>query len=199
MPLIAQSFSDPPEPLCRFTVDDYHRMIEAGVLTEDDPVEFLEGWLVVKVVRGSVHDTVIGLINKALGIRLPSACHVRVQMAITTGDSEPEPDLAVVWGAIRDFIDRHPGPDDTALVIEVADSTLERDREIKGRIYANAGIPEYWIVNLTDSTVEVYSEPLRGAPTPSYGNVRSYHAGDFIPLRFKGQFADPIDCREILP
>src|SRR5436305_4096318 len=85
----------PPAPVRRFTVDEYHRMIQTGILEEDDSVELLEGWIVLKMPRNPPHDVAIDLAREAIETRLPAGWRVRVQSAITTSDSEPEPDLAV--------------------------------------------------------------------------------------------------------
>src|SRR5882762_3647803 len=95
---ITSLFGMPPLPVRRFTVAVYHRMIDVGLLTEDEPVELLEGWIVPKMPRNPPHDGTIQRINKRLGRCLPPGWDLRVQSAVTTADSEPEPDLAVVRG-----------------------------------------------------------------------------------------------------
>ena len=101
----------PPLPVRRFTVDEYHRLIETGVLGEDDDVELLEGWIVPKMARTPTHDALISFImNRSLSPRLPSGWFCRGQSAITTTESEPEPDIAVVRGSELDYLSRHPGP-----------------------------------------------------------------------------------------
>src|SRR5262245_47769905 len=122
--LLAPSAAVPPDLwLRRFTVDEYHRMLESGVLAGGERSELLEGWIVAKMTRKPPHDTTIELVDEALRGQVPAGWRVRTQSAITTLESEPEPDLAVVRGAIRDHAARHPGPGEIALVIEVADST----------------------------------------------------------------------------
>src|SRR5688572_3142360 len=102
----------PPPPYQRpFTVDEYHRLIETGVLKEDDPVELLEGWIVFKMPRNPPHDTTIDTVQEALRQKLqPPAWRVRVQSAITTSDSEPEPDVVVAAGPPSRYLKRHAGP-----------------------------------------------------------------------------------------
>ncbi len=138
-------------------------MIRAGILTDDDPVELLDGWLVSKMPKNPPHCVVTRLIRQALERLVPAAWYVDTQEPLTTADSEPEPDVVVVRGETRQYLDRHPGPEDVGLVVEVADTTLQRDRTSKKRLYARAGIPVYWIVNLPESRCEVYSEPVRGS------------------------------------
>ena len=118
----------------RFTVEEYHRMIEAGVFAADERFELLEGWIVAEITRTPPHDVAIELLTDALRGALPAGWWVRVQSAITLTDSEPEPDLAVVRGAVRDHVQRHPDAAEIAVVIEVADSSLAPDRDLKGRV-----------------------------------------------------------------
>jgi Uma2 family endonuclease len=192
-------FQLPPFPVRRFTVDEYHQMIEKGVLTENDPVELLEGWIVPKMPRKPPHDVTIGLIQAALGPRLPSGWHIRGQSALTLDDSEPEPDIAVVRGSLRTYVDRHPGPDETALVIEAADSSLAHDRVAKGRLFARAGIAIYWVVNLVDSRIEVFSDPSGPDSNPQYRQQKFYHRGELVPLVMEGKEVAAVPVDDLLP
>jgi Uma2 family endonuclease len=151
--------SIPSEPIWRLSVEQYHQMIQLGILTDDDPVELLEGWLVYKMPKNPTHRITTKLTRDALDQILPPGWYVDTQEAITLSDSEPEPDVVIVRGATQDYLDRHPTAQDIALVIEVADSTLERDRTSKKRLYARAGIPIYWIINLVDRAIEIYTQP----------------------------------------
>jgi Uma2 family endonuclease len=145
-------------PLRRFTVQEYHRMGEAGILTDADRVELLESWVAEKMIHRPTHGAVIELTEAALRRLLLSGWRVRVQSAITTEESEPEPDLVLVSGPLRQHLERHPRPPEIGLVVEVAETSLGRERA-KVRLYARAGIAAYWIVNLVDSQVEMYSQP----------------------------------------
>jgi Uma2 family endonuclease len=189
----------PPEPVRRLTVDEYHQMIRAGILKEDDPFELLEGWLVPKMTRNPPHDLALGLTEDEITRLLPAAWFRRGQSAVTTLDSEPEPDVAVVRGPRRRFGQRHPGPEDMALVIEVADSSLQRDRTTKWRLYARAGIPVYWIVNLPEARVEVYTDPTGPADAPAYRQRQDYGPGDSVPLVLDGQPIGQIPVQNLLP
>lgn len=194
------AFTTPPIPIRRFTVNEYHRMIQAGILGEDDDVELLEGWIVPKMPRNPAHDGTIAIVmTDVLTPRLPAEYHCRGQSAITTADSEPEPDIAVVRGPKRIFLIRHPGPADMPLVIEVADSSLDRDRTYKARIYANGNVPVYWIVNLADEQVEVYTDPTGPDPAAAYRIVRVYRLGDLVPFVLDGRDLGPIPVQELLP
>ncbi len=184
----------------RFTVDEYHRMIHAGILTEDDRVELLEGWIVAKMPRNPAHDTALALVQAALSAVLPPAWICRGQSAVTTADSEPEPDMAVVRGPIRRYATGHPGPADMGLVVEVADSTLARDRTLKARLYARAAVPVYWIVNIPDRQIEVYTDPSGpDAADPAYRQRRDFAADDAVPLVLEGRTTATIPVSELLP
>jgi Uma2 family endonuclease len=119
--------------------------------------------------------------------------------AVTTRDSEPEPDVSVVRGRRRDYADRHPGPEDVALLVEVADTSLERDRGWKKRIYAAAGIPCYWIVNLIDGQVEVHAQPSGPGEQADYAAHQVYRRGDRIPVVLDGAEAGTIAVDDLLP
>jgi Uma2 family endonuclease len=193
----AEIIEPPTYPLRRFTVAEYHRMAEAGILTEDDRVELLEGWVVPKMVHNPPHDATVDQAREAIDSRLPQGWRVRVQSAITTGDSEPEPDLAVVPGPAGRYRERHPGPEDVALLVEVADTSLSRDRG-KRRPYARARIPVYWIINLIDSRVEVYTDPNGPGRSPKYRRKEEYGIDDSVPLVVAGEALPPIPVRELL-
>jgi Uma2 family endonuclease len=190
----------PPLPVRRFTVDEYHQMIQAGILGEDDDVELLEGWIVPKMARNPAHDAVVSImLVDVLPPRIPKGLFCRGQSAITTDDSEPEPDVALVRGSTRDYMAHHPTPTDMALVIEVAGSSLSRDRSNKARIYATAAVPVYWIINLIDHQVEVYTDPTGPDAWPVYRVRQDFHAGDLVPFVIDGCDTGPIPARELLP
>jgi Uma2 family endonuclease len=192
------SFVPPPGPVRRFTVEEYHRLIDSGFFRHDERFELLEGWIVTKTARKPPHDVAIELASEAIGAVLPAGWRIRIQCAITTADSEPEPDLAVVRGAARDYVDHHPGPADIALIVEVAESSLHQDRHWKGRVYARAGIGCYWIVNLTDRCVEVHDDPTGPEAEPRYRRVRTFGAGDAVELVIGGRAA-AIAVADLLP
>jgi len=140
------------------TVADYHRMIEAGILDEDEHVELVEGVIVTVGPQGPRHAVVIQRLTALLIRQLGSQHAVRPQLPLTLGEaSEPEPDLAVVDVAEAASTERHPGH--ALLVIEVADASLRKDRLVKASLYAAFGISEYWIVNLTGRRIEVHRDP----------------------------------------
>jgi Uma2 family endonuclease len=189
----------PPFPVYQISVQKYHEMIRKGVLTEDDPVELLEGWLVPKMPRTPPHDAAITLTDDALRGILPPGWHTRIQCAITTQDSEPEPDIAVVEGDRRAFATHHPEPSQIGLLIESAESSVDTDRVDKGRIYARANIPFYWILNLVDRHIEVYCDPDPQAMPPRYRQSQVYRPGQMIALVLKGQSAGQVRVDDLLP
>jgi Uma2 family endonuclease len=162
-------------------------MVQSGILTDDDPVELLEGWLVTKMPKNPPHRLATQLLREALAQLVPAGWYVDAQEPITTADSEPEPDVVIVRGDRRQYRDHHPGPADVALVVEVSDSTLQRDRTTKQRLYATAGIVAYWIVNLVDGLVEVYQEPSGPASEPRYARRDDYRRGATVILTLDGE------------
>lgn len=152
----------------------YDRLIEAGIFGPEDRIELLDGLLVAREPQGSRHATVVALVRAAVESAFGSAYHVREEKPIALDErSEPEPDVVVVPGRPRDYLAAHPSR--PVLVVEVADTSLALDRLRKGRLYARAGIADYWVVNLIDEVLEVYREPVR-APSGhgdwKHGSVR---------------------------
>ena len=188
------------EPIFRLTVDQYHELIRAGKLGEDDPVELLEGILVFKMPKNTPHATTTKLARREIEGLLPEGLHYIVQDPITLADGEPEPDGAVVRGRIEDYAAAHPGPADVALVIEVADTSLVRDRGIKLRSYARAGIPVYWIINLIERQVEVYVDPDHAAhPEPQYRRRAVYGPGARVPFVLGRSAVGDVPTDSLLP
>jgi Uma2 family endonuclease len=183
----------------RFNVAEYHKLIDLGILTEDDNLELLEGYLVHKMPHNPPHDGTLQLLQAVLLAGLPLGWCLRIQCAITLGDSEPEPDGAVVRGNPRTYLARHPGPADIGVVIEVANTTLAADRIDKCRIYARAGIVCYWIINLADRQIEVYTAPSGPTATPGYGQRTDYRAGDRVPLVLDGATVTDVAVLDLLP
>ena len=156
--------------LANLTVDQYHRMNEVGILPDGAPIELIDGVLVLKDRRDEGGDPLTHGTRHALTIQrlrhlleplvAAHGWHLRTQLPVTLPpDSEPEPDLAVVRGTFDDYADRHPGPGDVAVVVEISFSSLTQDRRTKARLYADAGFPCYWIVNLRTPRIEAYEGP----------------------------------------
>ena len=168
--LIDEVRSGTAPPLMPITVDQLHQMIEAGILHDGDPIELIDGLLVRKDrsaqgERFMTHNPRYALlVSRLLRLLMSSCdafgCHLRIQLPVTMNNiNAPEPDIAAVRGTEEDYAGRHPGPADLLLVIEVADSSLSTDRSTKQRLYATAGVAQYWLINLQESQVEVYESP----------------------------------------
>lgn len=188
----------PPYPVRQFSVEDYFKLIDAGVLGEDDNCELLEGWIVPKMGKKPLHDGTIDLVLAELSKLLPSGWYPRVQNVLQTATSAPEPDFAVTRGQPGSFIDRHPQGSNVGLVIEVADSSLQIDRR-KAGIYAADGVPVYWIVNLPERCVEVFTEPQQRGSGMSYGQPRVFRNQDELELILDGKVVGNIACAKLLP
>ncbi|WP_116105161.1 Uma2 family endonuclease [Lewinella sp. IMCC34191] len=161
------------------TVERYHAMIEAGILGEDDPVELLNGKIVNRSPIGRFHAVCVRTINAHFVKLLDGKYLCSQEQPITIAEgSEPEPDYVIAWLSEHNYLDHHPYPEDIHLLIEVADKTLPRDRGAKRGIYACAGIPEYWIVNLIDRQLEIYTQPDLAAGT--YTQERILHERDTL-------------------
>ena len=149
--------------LRRWTRHEYERLIDHGFLDEDDPIELLDGLLLVKEPQHSLHRTAVLLAAKAVERAFGEGWFVQTQSPIILNDrSEPEPDVCVVHGSPRDYVDAHPTR--PALIVEVAQSGLRMARGRKAAAYARARIADYWIVNLIDRVVEVHRESARPDP-----------------------------------
>ncbi|MBI1923147.1 Uma2 family endonuclease [Candidatus Poribacteria bacterium] len=148
-------------PLRRFTVSEYHRMVEAGILYEGERVELIDG-VIIKMAQKSKHRIAKRkFAEQFYQIVLERKALLYVQAPITIADdTEPEPDLALVEYREDEYPEGHPTPGDVLLLIEVSDTTLGIDKSIKLPRYAASGIPEVWIVNLVDNRIEVYRDPL---------------------------------------
>ncbi|HSI35813.1 MAG: Uma2 family endonuclease [Phycisphaerae bacterium] len=198
-PNLPNSFQPSPDSLRRFTVEEYHRMIDAGVFSDDEPVELLEGWIVRKMGNNPPHDVATKLVSQLLEKLLPPGWHSRVQSAIATGASEPLPDVAIVKGDIRAYAQRHPGPGDIGLLVEVADSSINRDRKEKLPTYANCAFPTYWIVNIQARAIEVYTEPTGKNETARYQTIARYGVNDVVPVILDGVQLGTIRVTDVLP
>ncbi len=189
----------------RLSVGQYHEMIRSGILHNGDPIELLEGVLVPKRTRNPPHRIAVTQLRDLLMRLVGSGWHVETQEAVTLETSEPEPDLTVIRGSVRDYPDRHPGPNDIGLVVEVADSSLAHDRGQKKRVYARAGIVEFWIVNLIDEQIEVYSDPTRPvdpsdqSTQPDYRQRLVFTPGQSLPVTLDGVEAGSIAVSQVLP
>jgi len=159
----------------RITVEDYHRMGEAGIFSEDDRVELIEGEVIDMAPIGSKHANTVDEFVQLIARQLPKKGRLRVQNPVLLNDgSEPQPDLTIV--ANRSYSAAHPSPEDILLLIEVADTSLEYDRSVKIPLYGRHGIPEVWLVDLESRTVEVFREPS----AEGYRALQRHGAGEHL-------------------
>jgi Uma2 family endonuclease len=187
----------PEIPVHRFSVEEYLQLLGAGVLREDAAVELLEGLITPMSPHNPPHNGSVTLTQKALEPILPKGWFIRVQSAIVTADSMPEPDLAVVRGPYRRYLRRHPKAGDIALVVEISEATLASDRQVKGRIYARARIPAYWIVNLAEECIEVFAKP-GSASAGTYRERRVYGIDEHVPVVVDGKTVGRVAVCEVL-
>jgi Uma2 family endonuclease len=146
----------------RFTVTEYHRLAELGFFGEDERVELIKGEIIQMAAKGTPHCVCETLLFRELIRLLLDRAMVRGQQPIIIRDhSEPEPDLTIVRNINDNYLSSHPKPSDILLVIEISNSTLKYDREVKLPLYAEAGISDYWIFNLIKYCLECYSQPYQ--------------------------------------
>ncbi len=169
-----------------YTVAEYHDLIDRGVLTARDRVELIDGILVDQMPKNPPHESAIRRLTPRLVRLLPAGWVLGPQGPVTFAASEPEPDFSVARGTEADFDTRHPEPAEVGLLIEVSDFSLAFDRGDKLRVYARAGIPVYWIVNVIDRQIEVYTDPTGPATNPAYRTRTDYTAGQSVPVVLDG-------------
>ncbi len=161
----------------RFTAEDYQRMGQVGILSEDDRVELIDGEVVAMTPIGARHNACVSCATRALVIAAGEAAIVLPQGSVRLDRySEPEPDLVLLRPRADFYASRHAGPEDILLIIEIADSSIEYDRDVKTRVYAESGIPEYWLADLNANLVSRYSAPERGA----FRSLEQLHRGQSI-------------------
>jgi Uma2 family endonuclease len=185
-----------PSPLYRMTLEKYESLIASGVFNKRDRVHLINGYLVTKMAESPSHSAICEIIRLALQALLLATWHLRSDkpLRIPAQSSMPEPDLVIVRGASRDYLARYPEPADTALVVEVSLSSLDEDRAM-AEIYGKAGIPIYWIVNLVDGQVEVYTDP---GPS-GYQSHEVLAPGHVLRVRIDGVEGGEIPVADILP
>ncbi len=186
-----------PFPVRKFSKPEYQLLGKLGVLSVDDRVELLEGWIVPKMNHNPPHDLALMLVEEKFRLCLPTNMLLRIQMPISTIDSEPEPDLAMVLGPVRRYSEHHPEPNDVVLVVEIADTSLARDRQ-KCRLYARGNVREYWIVNLVDRQIEVHSQPSGPSPNPSYDSRDVYDESSTISFSIENNFQVQLRVSDLL-
>lgn len=157
----------------RFTVDDFHRMAETGILSPEDRVELIDGEIVEMTPMGPRHAARTRAIHRDLERLLGNEALVSIQLPISLGSEEPYPDVSVARWREDLYEHAHPTPEDVLLLVEVSDSTVLYDRNVKSAAYARAGIPELWVVDLPHDVVVVFTSPQSGR----YAETRDYRRG----------------------
>lgn len=185
-----------PSPLYRFSLERYEELIESGAFAMRDRFHLINGYLVAKMTQNPPHNTADELCGAALYRVIPSGWSVRASkpVRIPNRASKPEPDRTVVRGGIRDYARRDPDPHDVALAVEVSDSSLRDDREL-ARVYGGGGIPIYWIINLVDRQIEVYTLPDQGG----YRSQTIFRPGQEVPVVIDGVEVGRILVDDLLP
>lgn len=184
--------TDSPLDLYRWTVTNYHRLSEAGILDEDAGVELLNGQIIKMSPVGDLHAACVDLLDELFRDLLGKEVQVRAQNPILLNDfSEPEPDLTILKRKANFYADGAPRPEDVLLVVEVADTTLAKDRLVKKTAYAAAGIAEYWIVNLPERQVEQYLRPAG----EDYQLARTYKSDQTVESEITG----PVAVKKLFP
>ncbi len=143
-----------------WTVQEYHHMSEVGILDANERTELITGKIVLMTAKGTPHVLTLRLLASSLEKSLDGSVLVSTQEPIRLDDfSEPEPDLAIVKGTMFDYADRHPSPEDVYLVVEVADSTLKKDCEVKDKLYARSNIADYWVIDVSNRQAHIFRTP----------------------------------------
>ncbi len=163
-----------------FTIEEYYRMAEVGILSEDDRVELIEGEVIEVTPIGGRHAACVDRLNRLLNRRIGDAAIVRVQNPVRLSKySEPEPDVALLRPREDFYAQGHPTPEDVLLIIEVSETSLDYDRNVKMPLYARAGVPEVWLVDLSGEEIRVYSRPANS----SYERVERIGRGGAVTSR----------------
>jgi Uma2 family endonuclease len=166
-----------------WTVEDYHRMSELGILDSDERTELIAGQITLMAAKGTPHVTALRLLATTLDALLANRpVFVSTQDPIQLDDfSEPEPDLTIVRGTVLDYADHHPRPAQVYLVVEVADSTLKQDCEVKDKLYAQGGIPDYWVLDVKNRQLHIFRDPT---PTGYTSHLILNEPNQISPLAF---------------
>jgi Uma2 family endonuclease len=185
-----------PAPLYRMSVEQYEALIGSGTFRDHDRFQLVIGCLVAKMTQNPPHTIADDLCGDALALALPG-WYIRPAkpVRLPAQSSMPEPDRCVVRGCKRDYSTRHPGPDDVVMAVEIADTSLPQDRAMATHVYGPAGAAVYWIVNLVDRQVEVYTGP---GPT-GYASRTDYRSGQLVPIAIDGQQVAEVAVEDILP
>jgi Uma2 family endonuclease len=199
-PVVAETpAAIPSERLYRMSVDQYHEMAKHGILKPSDKVVLIRGYLVEQMTKNPPHIIAAVLTRVALEKILPNGWFLNVQDPVALADSEPEPDFSVIRGEPRLFLTHVPTASDAGMLVEISDTSLNVDRTTQLQLFAEASIPVYWIVNLVDRQVEVYTDPSGPAPKPAYARQQLFKENDSVPVVLDGAEVGRLAVRELLP
>jgi Uma2 family endonuclease len=185
--------------LVRLTIPQYHNMVAQGIIEDNNQVEFLEGILVKKMTKNRAHSLATRRLRILLEGVIPNGFYVDSQEPTATSDSEPEPDAMVIRGQPEDYQLQQPEATHVALIAEVADSSLQHDRGWKKRIYARAGIPTYWIVNLVNRQIEVFTQPSGDVESPDYFQREVFVPTQDVGVVLDGREIGRLPVKDMLP
>ena len=199
-PPAALAATVPAGPTRRFTIAEYEQLIDLGMLGERDPYHLLNGEIRLKMAVNDPHTSTAMKLERRFHRMLPDDFLVWIEKpaSFPNSNSQPEPDIAIVLGPEDRYDAGKPHADDAFLIVEVADTSLAADRGEMLEIYAGGKVPEYWIVNLIDSVVEVYTQP-RGGKKPTYRARTDYAAGESVPVVLGDKPVGVIAVSDILP
>ncbi|ODT97893.1 MAG: hypothetical protein ABS79_06770 [Planctomycetes bacterium SCN 63-9] len=185
----------------RITVDEYHRIVEAGILGAEPRVELLDGVIVNKMTKNPPHNLACDLIQHLMMSLVGTGHFISMGTSMTVEEyqGEPEPDAMILRGKPRDYTNRRRTPENAPLVIEVSDTSYSEDRSVKWSLYAASGIPVYWILNLKQNQLEIHAEPTGRGEAASYAQRTILGPDDEVPLVLDGREIGRFILREILP
>ena len=183
----------------RLTVNQFHKMIEAGILGDEDRVELLAGLLIKKMTKYDPHDFAVDELGDRLGRILPADWIARQEKSVVLGRFwRPEPDITVAHGPRNRYRSKAPGIKDLWLLAEVSESSYDKDRGLKWRSYAECKVAIYWIVNIAERRIEVYTAPSGKGKAAKYAERKDYGPEDEVPVIIEGQEVGRIKVSEIL-
>jgi len=184
----------------RLTVDQFLRMVVAGVLTDRERVELVRGKLVARMTKNNPHNFTVDALARRLRALLEPGPLVREEKSVRLGRySRPEPDLAVMRGPVGAYRDQDPQAGDLLTVVEVSDSTYAKDRNAMWSLYAGAGVPVYWVINLPERRIEVYSDPTGKGRSAGYRRTEILGEGSEVPVVIEGRDIGKIAVKDVLP
>lgn len=182
------------EPIYRLSVEQYQAMINNRILTSDDRVELLDAWIIPKMTKNPPHVLATARLFDHLVQLVPAGWFVAKEDPVVVGSSQPEPDIAVIRGDRSTFRNRHPNVSEVEFIVEVADTSLALDLGKKKRIYAQAKVPEYWVLDVEGETIELFREPVG----EEYSSHRLFSIADTVPVSLGGTEVGTIPVRELL-